>query len=221
MNSITKFYSISLLAILSLVTQFVEHPPPLDDAPGVSRVVCAGDELDVTIWFRNTLYEADVSDHFFVQISVENRTDSDIGVDLRDYWGLIRPVQYVQSDEVQLFVIDISTPISPELTGEFTADVLKAWNRGELTVIPAGETLEYYADFNYGTGDDIRALETAYLFLGIAGWLTVTDGTSVEILSLVDGFYHYRVSLPAQWEQIPSGSIIAYDHALGVTVEEY
>jgi hypothetical protein len=216
-----RFYSISLLAILSLITQFGDHPPPLDDAPGVSREVCTAEELDVTVWFTNVLFEIDVSDHFFVQIGIENGTESDIGVDFRDYWGLIRPVQYVQSDEDQLFVIDICTPMVPELTGEFSADVLKAWNREELVVIPAGETLDYYADFNYGSSEDIKALDTKYLFLGIAGWLAVTDGSCVEILSLDGDFAHYRLSLPVLWDEIPHGSIIAYDHALGVTVEEY
>ncbi len=220
MRSIQKCYSISLLVVLSSSPQFTGHGPYMD-AYGVYQFVCVGKEIDVTVWFRSTLFEADVSDHFFVQINIENGTESDIYIDLRNYWGLIRPVQYVQSDEDQLFVIDISTPIAPELTEEFSIEVSDAADMGDLTVIPAGETLEYYADFNYGSSEDIKALETKYLFLGIAGWLTVTDGSCVEILSLSDGFKHYRLSLPALWDEIPQGSIIAYDNALGVTVEKY
>lgn len=83
-----------------------------------------------------------------MQISIENGTYSDIGVDFRDYWGLFLPVQFVPSEEEQLTVISILTPIPTVLAEELVVDVLRAWGRGELVVIPAGETLDYYIDFN-------------------------------------------------------------------------
>jgi hypothetical protein len=217
-KAITKFYSISLLAVISLIPEIVDSPF-LADTSGFYQNVCNGEY--VTVRVESILYEADVSDNFFVQFHIVSTADRDIYVDFRDYWSLIRPVQYVSSAEEELLVIDICTPVAPELTGEFSAEVLGALDRGELTLVPAGESLEFYVDFNAGGREDIDSLTERYLFVGYGGWLTFTDGSVVEVIAPDGDFIHIRTDLPAMWDKVPHGSIIAYDDVLGVIVEEY
>ena len=76
-------------------------------------------------------------------------------------------------------------------------------------------------DFNAAGKHDSEALEEQYLFIGYSGWFTVTDGITVQVVYSEGNFTFLRSELPVLWDEVPRGSIIAYDHALDVTVENY
>ena len=129
----------------------------------------AGGEL-ASVWMEPVLYEApSVSDKFFVHLAVVNETEGFMGVDLRQYWDLIGPVQYVGTDEEELTVIDILSRVPPELTPERTAEILDDYRYGQLRGVAAGGRRDYYMDFNAAGRDAIDRLGTSYLFLALGG----------------------------------------------------
>jgi hypothetical protein len=176
--------------------------------------VCEGDLGSV--WVMSTLYRAEsVSDHFFIRVAVLNESDDFIAADMRPYWELVRPVQYVGTEEEDLTVIDIATQIPPDI--ETVQEYLLAdFEYGQLKGISPGGARSYYIDFNAGSWEDVEALQNTYLFIGVGGWIHVTDGSVVEQLSPEDGFAFVRLDMPVAWDEVPVGSLIGYDSADGV-----
>jgi len=214
-------FTITCIAALFLIPQLGGEDYLADSH--LYHFVCGGGENGLcTILVGRVLYEApDVSPNFFVRFRLVNRSDAELWVDLRDYWALVRPIQYTSSDDEVLTVISIRTPVVPTVTEEYTADAIEALTTGLFTPLPAWSGLDVYVDFNAAGRDAIDALEEQYLFIGYGGWFTVTDGMSVQVLYPDEDFIHLRTRLPVLWDKVPPGSIIAYDHTLGVTVEEY
>ena len=165
------------------------------------------------------LYTASVSDHFFVRIRVSGPEGS--YVDLRDYWSLLRPIQWSASDEPDLYLIDILSQMPPELTDGYVAEILAARDAGELVKMPAEGFLEYYADFNYGSWVDIRDLSEAWLHLAVGGWVTAVDGEQVVVVASEDTFTFNNIPLPALFSEVPEGAVIAVDSDLGAVIREY
>ncbi|MBN1433903.1 hypothetical protein JW921_04030 [Candidatus Fermentibacterales bacterium] len=188
--------------------------------PGMATWLPVVEGEMASVLMEPVLYEApSASGCFFVRIAVLNRTEGFLGVDLRDYWQLLRPVQYVGSDEAELTVIDICAPVPPELTPELEASILEDYSFNQLRGIAAGASREYYVDFNAAGRVDIEALPNEWLFLGMSGWLWLTDGIRVEQLHPDEGFVHVRLELPAAWRSVPPGSVVAYDGPYGGVAE--
>ena len=49
----------------------------------------------------------------------------------------------------------------------------------------------------------------------------MTDGMTVQVVYPEGNFTFFGSELPVLWDEVPRGAIIAYDHALDVSVEKY
>ena len=192
-----------------------EEDPATTDRPGSYVSVVRGSEMDVVVWMQLVLYSSPESDHFFVRLSVENRTGSELGVDLRSYSHVVRPIQWVGSDDRSLSVINIRTPEPPVADSGFVASVIRSYAKGDLAVLPADGFLHYFVDFNAGSASDLQGLDTAYLHMALGGELTVTDGETVEVLSLPEGFRFFRMALPIEWDEMYGCRTVAGDEFSG------
>lgn len=144
------------------------------------------------------------ADAFYCRFLVRNDSGSPIGVDLGDGdWDSIRPIQYSGQDIPRMTVIDIMTPVPPELTDSLTAALESSFAAGELVTLDPGESLEFFGMFDGSGMQDIEDLECAWLLLAYSGWLTVTDGTTSEVITPEDGFVYIPVRMPVSWEGLP------------------
>jgi hypothetical protein len=169
----------------------------------------------VSIYLENVLYETPLSGNFFVHVEVVSGVEVPLGVDLGSYWDMVGPVQFTDSKEPSLTVVDICTRIPPEMTDSLVSQVVKAMYDGRTTALAPFGSTDYYIDFNAAGRASIDSLSRPWLMLAMGGWLLVTDGAEVEAVGPEEGFAFIPIRQPVEWAEIPAGSIVAFDGPMG------
>lgn len=136
-------------------------------------------------------------------MQVRNASGADIGVDLGEAGTWIRPIQYSGLDTPEMSVIDIISPIPPEASDSLAAATASAWAAGDLVTLEPGDTIEYYGEFDGSGRADVDALDCRWLMLAYGGWITVTDGSTTEVVSPEGGFVYIPARFPATWAGVP------------------
>jgi hypothetical protein len=146
---------------------------------------------------------------------VASSVDIPLGVELDSYLDMVGPVQFTESKEPSLAVIDICTRVPPEMTDSLRSQLVKAMHDGGTTALAPLGSIDYYIDFNAAGRASVDSLCRPWLMLAMGGWLLVTDGTSAEAVGPVDGFVYIPVAQPVEWASIPAGAPVAFDSPLG------
>ena len=151
------------------------------------------------------LYQQSGNPHFLIRVRLTNRTDSALGVDLRDGSRVFHPNQWGGLDEPFRGIIDESYAEPQALTPELSARLIAEHQAKALVSIPAGESIEYFREFNASGRADVDAVDTPYLFVSIMGQLFVTDGVRVENLLPMEAHAVY-LRTPVAWSQVPDSA---------------
>lgn len=134
---------------------------------------------------------------------MRNESGAAIGVDLGDGDSRIRPIQYAGLDTPEMSVIDIISPIVPVVSDSLAEAVASSWAAGELFTLEPGDTIEYYGEFDGSGPADVDALDCRWLMLAYGGWITVTDGSTAEVISPDGGFVYIPARFPVTWAGMP------------------
>lgn len=134
---------------------------------------------------------------------MRNESGADIGVDLGNSDARISPIQYSGLDAPEMSVVDIISPIAPVASDSLAAAEASAWAAGDLFTLRPGDTIEYYGEFDGAGRSDIDALDCRWLMLAYGGWITVTDGSTTEVISPEDGFIYIPARFPVTWAGVP------------------
>jgi hypothetical protein len=169
----------------------------------------------VSVYIENVLYETPLSENFFVHVEVVSGVEAPLGVDLGSYRDMVGPVQFTESKQPSLSVVDICTRMPPEMTDSLVSQVVKAMYDGRTTALAPLGSLDYFIDFNAAGRASVDSLSRPWLMLAIGGWLLVTDGAAVETVGPADGFVYVPIRQPVEWAEIPAGATVAFDGPLG------
>jgi hypothetical protein len=145
----------------------------------------------VEIYVDKAIYHTISNENFLMKFIIKNTSDKAIGVDLSDYWKVIYPNQWGIYQKPYREVID-ERRIIPDKIINKTA-IIQSFKNNKLDTISAGGRYEYYRDWN-GSGEkaDLKN-KNEYLIISIDGQLLVTDGKSVEQITLTDAKEEDRV----------------------------
>ncbi|QDU95786.1 hypothetical protein [Lignipirellula cremea] len=134
---------------------------------------------------ETALYEVMSKPHFFIHLRVRNIADRPIAVDLRDYWRVIYPNQWGPLDAGQRKVIDERRVLPTALDRAKRKELIAAFQAGTLTTIPAGQTVDYFREFNASGRADVERQTRGhpFVFVSLDGEQIVTDGETVEQLA--------------------------------------
>lgn len=104
-----------------------------------------------------------------VLLTLTNRTNRRIGVDLRSYWGAIYPSQWVLTRGPHRDLIDEEAPLLPVLTDADRRELNEAFHAGQLTVLSAHATRTVFSLFN-GRSPESPSMEGRhYLIVPLVG----------------------------------------------------
>lgn len=166
---------------------------------------------------ERALYEKKGSPHFFVKLRITNLASEAIFVDLSDYWKVIYPNQWgvLLTDHRQ--VINERRLEFAALDGKRRFEVLDAFRKKQLTIIPTGTSHDYFREFNASERNDVEkqmnnTKDAKWVFVSMDGQLVLTDGHTVEQISC--SWEDERVStdvilpFPVTWKTIPETAIV-------------
>jgi hypothetical protein len=145
----------------------------------------------VEIYVEKAIYHTISNENFMMKFIIKNTSDKNIGADLSDYWKVIYPNQWCIYQKPYREVID-ERRIIPDKIINKTA-IIQSFKNNKLDTISPGGSFEYYRDWN-GSGEkaDLKN-KNEYLIISIDGQLLVTDGKSVEQITLTDAKEEDRV----------------------------
>jgi hypothetical protein len=168
-----------------------------------------------SVYVERRLYMKPEDKGFFVHVRIYSKTKKIFSIDWRDRFKLFYPNQWSAGSRPARDLIDEErmTPakLSPGLKRKLIAD----FHAGALT--PVGTHLDYYREF-FGRGpEDKDLLGAHYLIVSMDGQLFLTDGGSVDSLSL--GWENGKgpkdtdlvVPLPIEWRPLPTGAKVFDD----------
>ncbi|HEY3321236.1 MAG TPA: hypothetical protein VGP72_12270 [Planctomycetota bacterium] len=177
-----------------------------------------------TVHVDRTLFKRDGSTDFLIHVRVTNLTEKPLGVDLRDFWGVIYPNQFGFKQEKARGVIDERHMIHKPLTDEQKASLVEDFKAGKLASIPAHGSAAYFRRFNRdGSLEMAEKNEGKYLFISLDGVQVLTDGVAVEQISCAweSNDTHAKngtntelfISTPVKWERVPTDGRIIRDRS--------
>lgn len=170
-------------------------------------------------WLRvsveRSAYQSDTSSRFFVRVRLDNLSDGELGVDLRDRERTLYPNQWGGLMQPRRLVIDERRAVPIDVTPEIEASLRRDFEARALTFIAAHGRAEYYVDFNASEAAELLAVDEPHLYISMAGQLFVTDGTRARSTSLDDAASTERNELifapPSRLLTIPPGAHVVVD----------
>ena len=166
----------------------------------------------VNIYIDKMLYISK-EESFLNKITIENKTNNELGIDLRNYWKVIYPNQYGKLVTPERTVID-ERNIVPDTLNQKKRDELKALlNSKKLALISARGSIEYYREFNGGKKEQVLLNKGEFLFISFDGQLFITDGDNnfEHVFVINNKLVHTDLILeyPVKWGNISNkGAII-------------
>lgn len=165
----------------------------------------------VNIYIDKMLYLSK-EESFLTKITIENKTKSELGVDLTDYWKVIYPNQFGKLDIPERTVIDEENIIPDTLDQKKKIKLKKQFVSNELKQIHAGKKIEYYRNFNGGKKEQVLIGKGEYLYVSFDGQLFITDGNDKfeHIFVLNNKSVHTDLILgyPVNWGNISNKEAI-------------
>lgn len=152
------------------------------DVPSDFAVLSDGPWVRVSV--ERAAYQSESSSRFFVRVRLENLTEGELGVDLRDRQLSLYPNQWGGLAQPSRFVIDESRAVPIDLTPEMESALSRDFQARVLTFIEAQGRAEYYVDFNASEAAELLAVEEPYLYISMAGQFFVTNGSSARSVTL-------------------------------------
>ncbi|MFK8003817.1 MAG: hypothetical protein AB8H86_29915 [Polyangiales bacterium] len=131
-------------------------------------------------------YQSERSEHFFVRVRLDNLTDGELGVDLRDRDRALYPNQWGGLMQPHRLIIDERRAVPIEVTPELESTLRRDFDARALTFIEAHGRAEFYVDFNASAAAELLAVEEPYLYISMAGQFFVTDGSRARSVTLDD-----------------------------------
>jgi hypothetical protein len=159
----------------------------------------------VTVRIESTLYEKKGHPNFFIHVELRNQTPYEIGVDLSDKWIVLYPNQWGGSDLDYRTVINERVMVPKELNAQFQARLIQAFKSKELTLLPAGKSLDYYTNFNASGRSEVQAAKGKFILISIKGQLCFTDGSEVWDKQPSRDL---AIKKPVTWKTIPENAIV-------------
>lgn len=159
----------------------------------------------VTVRIESTLYEKKGHPNFFIHVELRNQTPYEIGVDLSDKWIVLYPNQWGGSDLDYRTVINERFMVPKELNAQFQARLIQAFKSKELTLLPAGKSLDYYTNFNASGRSEVQAAKGKFILISIKGQLCFTDGSEVWDKQPSRDL---AIKKPVTWKTIPENAIV-------------
>lgn len=159
----------------------------------------------VEILIDKTLYEQDAHSNFFIHVGIVNRTTEAIGVDLRDPWRIAYPNQWGGSDKDHRLIIYEIAMNPTKLDSASRQELMSAFRASKLQIVPPGQTVQYYTNFNSSGRSDIDMSEGQFVLISIKGQLFFSDGQIVWDEKLNCDF---PIRKPVTWRIIPKNSTV-------------
>jgi hypothetical protein len=129
----------------------------------------------VNIYIDKVLYLSK-EESFLSKITIENKTKTDLAVDLSNYWKVIYPNQYGKLTKPERLEIN-EEHIIPDTLNQKKKDFLRKQFASKIfTQIPAGKSIEYYRNFNGGKKEQVLLNQGEFLYISFDGQLFITDG---------------------------------------------
>jgi hypothetical protein len=174
-------------------------------------VVAKGKLAEVAV--ERALYESAPADPFLIHMRVTNLTDRQLGIDLRDRWSAIYPNLWGYQPRRERGNIDEIRIIHKSLTNKEKAQLKGAFAAGKLTSIPAKQSVDYFQIFNSSSAQDVKnEAQDKYLMISLGGEQLITDGKTVEQLSLERKYgpkpgpdqTSLTIPTPVPWKALPA-----------------
>jgi len=172
-----------------------------------------------SVWAEEgALFQIPSSSHFLVHVKVVNESSGPIGLDIGDYWSLIGPFYYAESDQPEMALFDYMSRIPPEMTDSISSELVQRFGAGGLMAIPEGGELSYYMDFNGMDREKLDSVYSPWIVVGMGGWIMVADSSNAEIIVEEPGMMSLAYPVPITWDIVPAGSVLAVDGDEGPSV---
>lgn len=194
--------------------------PAIEASSGESLPTNSFVVLNEGPWLRVSVergaYRSESSERFFVRVRIDNLTDGELGVDLRDRDRSFYPNQWGGLMQPRRLIIDERRAVPIEMTPELESTLGRDFEARALTFIEARGRAEYYVDFNASEAAELLAVEEPYLYVSMAGQLFVSDGSRARSVTL-DGLAANtdREELifvsPSRFLSIPPGAHVIAD----------
>ena len=185
------------------------------------HTVRADDRISVSV--ERALYERPGQDPFLVKVRVTNHLNRRIGLAL-DYQHCIYPNQWAFHSADKRGIIDEARMIPGPRSDQKRTELMKAFKRGGLTIIPPNQSVTFFQQFNGVTGLSARreverqSKQGSCLIVSIDGQLFFTDGQS-----LFDVHFRWNgdfgpansdvvLKLPIEWKQVPKMAAVVEEH---------
>jgi hypothetical protein len=185
----------------------------LPEAPAEEPlVIWEGKMARITV--DKSLYESELSSHFFLKYTLHNKTSDPLGVDFSDEDRIFHPNQWGVHSEPHRLVIDerILTPMTRK---RLLKKRLKAcWGKSDLVLIPPGGSIDYYRDFNASDKSEIKGTSGEYLIVSNDGELFFFDEKHYELASRISENMRetdLALPFPLVFSPIPDGAKVLLD----------
>lgn len=193
------------MVVIALLSGCMHAPPAR--APAAAWTTIA--QLDgVTVAVERALYERPGAPHFFVHVRVTNDRPINLAADLRSYFEVFYANQWSASDLEHRDVIDERRRVLPIL--DEAAMLRASHDRGSLTEIAHGRSLDYYSEFNGSSRAEVdaQAVSAKWVLVAMDGQLRVSDGIAVQRLVPDDATREVAIAAPVAWPTVPAGATV-------------
>lgn len=175
MKTLVKQTQVLLMGLLTSVCTIYGQPDS-------NQLIHQGQLVDVYV--DKIIYHSVEEENFLLKFIIENKSSSIVGIDLTDYWKVIYPNQWGIYEKPYREIIN-EVRMSPDMAIN-EADLIDRYKDKTLTFINPNEKMAYYRDWN-GSGQRINLTdEDSYFIITIDGQLLLTDGKSVEQITIGD-----------------------------------
>lgn len=166
-----------MINVITLLVSLFAGPQP------AHQTITIWDGSMATITAEQSLYESDISNHFFIHYTLHNKTTQPLGVDLSAESRIFHPNQWGVYPTPQRMIIDERTIIPTTKKRTLRKWLRKAWAADDLILIPPGESLSYYKDFNASDKKDLQGNPGEYLIVSNDGEVFFFDRKHYELAS--------------------------------------
>ena len=209
-----------LFAVSSATLAIAEDPPShrQTDAQATHTSHQLIEGKLATVFVAKSLYEQQPNKYFLARVRVVNRTDREIGVDLRSHRFCVHINQWSASERAERITIDESREIRRPFTADDRAKLVKAFRDDKLVRISPGRSVDYFCAFNGEERASVRAAvdraSGKFLILSMDGELRVTNGEDCEVLCCGDpGEADVAIPKPIPWEKVPKDGRVLEDRS--------